>query len=268
MSVFRDFRDVQRMGAWLSTSASANQKLSQNWEVNVVTVILVPWHWLALTGWCSVLIITATTDITLTVSTFKGSPASPSPPPPPPADLDWANDLLADPHYSSLGYFCNLWFGLNKYVDKNTLLIDQNNMRWAVSALENDSLSLKDWSSVILSRCGLGQSRGREGEEWKIWEIIEFLPRYLTFHFPSIMWTQNLQESIFRYLLVAGAQESILSISWHSAGWSLLSAWDASLGAPSVSISHNTLLRYPDRPTNIKTHTTTIMRTQHFWGDF
>ena len=148
--------------------------------------------WLVSAG---VLIILTTTDITLTVSTFKGSPASPSPPP---ADLHWANDLLADPHYSSRGYFCNLWFGLNKYVDKNTLLIDQNNMRWAVSALENDSLAWEIGPPSFSVVVGSDKAGWREGEEWKIWEIIEFLPRYLTFHFSSIMWTQNLQESICR----------------------------------------------------------------------
>ena len=114
-----------------------------------------------------VLIILTTTDITLTVSTFKGSPASPSPPP---ADLHWANDLLADPHYSSRGYFCNLWFGLNKYVDKNTLLIDQNNMRWAVSALENDSLPWKigppSFSVVVGSdKAGEGKEKNERSEK-------------------------------------------------------------------------------------------------------
>ena len=204
----------------------AREKLSQNWlglclrKEYIISVRLV------LAG---VLIIPDTTDITLTVSTFKGSPASSPPPPPPPPSLHWANELLADPHYSSLGYFCNLWFGLNKYVDKNTQLIDQNNMRWAVSALENDSLAWKigppSFSVVV------GSDKAGAGEEWKIWEIIQFLPRYLSSHFSSIMWTQNLLESISRYLLLVGAEESILSISWHSAGWSLLAAWDASLGA-------------------------------------
>ena len=182
------FSETYKEWAWLSSSA-ANQKLSENGKVYSMLENITRW-WLA-----GVLIILTTTDITLTVSTFKGSPASPSPPP---ADLHWANDLLADPHYSSRGYFCNLWFGLNKYVDKNTLLIDQNNMRWAVSALENDSLAWEIGPPSFSVVVGSDKAGWREGEEWKIWEIIEFLPRYLTFHFSSIMWTQNLQESICR----------------------------------------------------------------------
>ena len=45
-------------------------------------VILVPAEWSVECVAVTVLIIPATTDITLTVSTFKGSPASPPPPPP------------------------------------------------------------------------------------------------------------------------------------------------------------------------------------------
>ena len=136
-------------------------------------------------------------------------------------------------------------------------------MRWAVSALENDSLAWKigppSFSVVV------GSDKAGAGEEWKIWEIIQFLPRYLSSHFSSIMLTQNLQESIFWYLLVDEAEESILSISWHSAGWSLLCV-GCFIRTPSVSITHNTLLRYLDRPTLKHSQQSKQNQSTHLWS--
>ena len=177
------FSETHREWAWLSSSAGQPKTITKRgglicWRREYILFVILSrvWSWVL----AGVLISPSTTDITLTVSTFKGSPALP---PPPPAAPHWANDLRADPHYSSRGYFSNLWFGLNKYVDKNTLLIDQNNMRWAVSALENDSLAWKigppSFSVVV------GSDKAGAGEEWKMWEIIPFLPGQLILPFTS-----------------------------------------------------------------------------------